>query len=183
MAAGCPAQLRCPGVDSVESCADPHMALATASQLVITSSLLAGSAVLAFFFAMVEIQIEGSDGWATKLPTWRIEKHWLLDVFFGGRALTGYHAWMLSFMALFFHFPILVAWSWSWRIEERLLGCMIVFWILEDLLWFVFNPAWGWRRFNPVGVPWHKRWFLGFPQDYWLFGAIAVALFCAACRA
>ena len=35
--------------------------------------------LMAIFFAEVEIQIEGGAGWATSLPTWRIEKHWLLD--------------------------------------------------------------------------------------------------------
>ncbi|KAB2642333.1 MAG: hypothetical protein DVB26_02890, partial [Verrucomicrobia bacterium] len=56
--------------------------------------------VLSYLFAMVEIQIEGSGGWASNLPTWRIEKHWLLDMFFGGRPLTGYHAWVLPFILL-----------------------------------------------------------------------------------
>ncbi len=45
--------------------------------------------LMAFFFAEVEIQIEGGAGWATSLPTWRIEQHWLLDIFWGGRAMTG----------------------------------------------------------------------------------------------
>ena len=39
--------------------------------------------LMAFFFAEVEIQIEGDAGWATSLPTWRIEQHWLLDIFWG----------------------------------------------------------------------------------------------------
>jgi hypothetical protein len=38
-------------------------------------------AVLALCFAQVEIQIEGTAGWAADLPTWRIEQHWLLDLF------------------------------------------------------------------------------------------------------
>jgi hypothetical protein len=32
-------------------------------------------ALLAFFFAKVEIEIEGPAGWAAKLPTWRVENH------------------------------------------------------------------------------------------------------------
>ena len=44
-------------------------------------------ALLGFFFAMTEIQIEGCHGWASSLPTWRIEKHPLLDIFWGGRAM------------------------------------------------------------------------------------------------
>lgn len=52
--------------------------------------LLLAVVVLALFFANVEIQIEGPHGWAASLPvTFRVEEHWLLDVFWGGRALTG----------------------------------------------------------------------------------------------
>ena len=141
--------------------------------LISTCSLLVGILLLAYVFAKVEVHIEGTDGWASKLPTWRIERHWLLDLFFGGRPMTGYHAWMLTFMALIFHFPALATWSWSWRLEARMIGAMIVFWILEDFLWFIINPAWGWARFNAAGIPWHKRWFGRFPLDYWFFAIIA----------
>lgn len=41
--------------------------------------------ILALFFAKVEIMIESADGWAIALPTWRIESHPLLDIFWGGR--------------------------------------------------------------------------------------------------
>ena len=46
-------------------------------------------ALLALFFAQVEIQIEGPTGWAANLPTWRVEQYWWLDWFWGGRPLTG----------------------------------------------------------------------------------------------
>ncbi len=138
--------------------------------------LLLGVAGMAAVFAKVEIHIEGKDGWAASLPTWRIEKHWLLDVFFGGRPLTGYHAWALPFSLLVFHFPLLFSWDWSWRLEARCLACLMLFWIIEDLLWFVLNPAWGWRRFNPAEVRWHKHWLFGLPTDYWTFAGIATAL-------
>jgi hypothetical protein len=46
--------------------------------------LLLWVVLAAFFFAQVEIQIEGPAGWASSLPTWRIEDHWLLDIFWGG---------------------------------------------------------------------------------------------------
>jgi hypothetical protein len=57
-----------------------------------TVFVVAWVVLLAYFFANVEIQIEGSAGWAANLPTWRIEHHWLLDLFWGGRPMTGYHA-------------------------------------------------------------------------------------------
>lgn len=133
--------------------------------------------VLAFFFAKVEIHIEGDGGWAANLPTWRVEKHWLLDLFWGGRAMTGYHAWMMSFIALFFHLPIFLMWQWSWQLEARILASMMVFWIVEDFLWFIVNPAFGWKRFQKKHVPWHKHWICGAPTDYWIFAGISGLLF------
>lgn len=146
-------------------------------ELVPALALLGTLLLLAFTFAKVEVQIEGSEGgWAANLPTWRIEKHWLLDVFFGGRPLTGYHAWALSFMLVMFHFPLLLVWQWSWQLEARVMGSFMVFWIVEDFLWFLINPGWGWKRFNKSEIRWHKHWLLGFPTDYWVFAIVATVL-------
>lgn len=143
------------------------------AQLAIT---LLWVALLAYFFAQVEIQIEGSAGWAANLPTWRIENHWLLDIFWGGRAMTGYHAWVFPCVAMFFHFPLLFAAHWSWRAEARVIACIMLFWVLEDYLWFVCNPGFGWQRFTPADVAWHKHWILFAPADYWFSLGIALAL-------
>jgi hypothetical protein len=138
--------------------------------------LALGLPLLAFCFAKLEIQIEGPSGWATSLPTWRIERHWLLDVFFGGRALTGYHAWALGFMLIAFHFPALVCTELTLRLEARLIASYIAFWILEDLLWFLLNPAWGWRRFKRTEAVWHKHWVAGLPVEYWIFSGVTALL-------
>ena len=137
---------------------------------------LAWTMLLAYFFANVEIQIEGAAGWAVSLPTWRIEKHWLLDLFWGGRAMTGYHAWVFPFIALFFHFPAFFTDRWSWRAEARVIACVMLFWIVEDFLWFVLNPAYGLARFRPDAIPWHKHWLWLVPADYWLFSAVLLLL-------
>jgi hypothetical protein len=128
---------------------------------------LAWVLLLGIFFAQVEIQIEGSAGWAANLPTWRIEHHWLLDIFWGGRPMTGYHAWVFPFIGLFFHFPLLFMQQWSLRLECRVIGYIMLFWITEDFLWFVFNPAYGLARFDPAHIAWHKHWFWFAPTDYW----------------
>lgn len=138
---------------------------------------LAWVALLGLFFAQTEIQIEGSAGWAANLPTWRIEKHWLLDIFWGGRAMTGYHAWVFPFIAMFFHFPFFFMQRWSWRLQARAVASIMLFWIVEDFLWFVMNPAFGLGRFNPVDASWHKHWFLFAPTDYWMFTGISILLF------
>ena len=134
--------------------------------------------VMAYFFANAEIQIEGGAGWAANLPTWRIEHHWLLDIFWGGRAMTGYHAWVFTFMALVFFAPLAFNGRWRWRDAGLALVGLMVFWIAEDFMWFIVNPAYGWGRFNPVDVPWHKHWLFGAPVDYWVgLGAAALILY------
>jgi hypothetical protein len=142
-------------------------------QLVMT---LAFVLLLAYLFAKVEVHIEGDGGWGVNLPTWRIEQHWMLDVFWGGRAMTGYHAWVFPFIALIFHFPLVLLWQWSWQLEAKVVACIIVFWIAEDFLWFLLNPAFGWRRFAPAHVAWHKHWAGGAPIEYWIFSVVAALL-------
>lgn len=128
---------------------------------------LAWVLVMAFFFAKVEIQIEGGAGWAASLPTWRIEHSLWLDIFWGGRPMTGYHAWVFSFMALAFLSPLAFNGRWTLRDLGLALAGLSLFWVCEDGLWFLLNPAYGWERFNPAGIAWHKRWLWGLPVDYW----------------
>ncbi|MDR0477149.1 MAG: hypothetical protein LBH14_04330 [Desulfobulbaceae bacterium] len=142
-----------------------------------TVMLIGWVLLLGFFFANVEIQIEGSTGWAASLPTWRIEKHWLLDIFWGSRPMTGYHAWLFPCVALFFHLPAIFFARWSWRIEARVIACIMTFWLCEDFLWFVLNPAYGLARFNPASIPWHRHWIAFVPTDYWTMSAVACVLF------
>lgn len=137
---------------------------------------LAWVVMLAYFFAHAEIQIEGGAGWAANLPTWRIEQHWLLDVFWGGRPMTGYHAWLFPFITLFFHLPLFFIGHWSWRAECLVLACIMLFWIVEDFLWFLLNPAYGLARFHAEAIPWHKHWLWIAPADYWIFSSVMFLL-------
>lgn len=138
-------------------------------------ALLGWVALVSYFFAKVEIHIEGKNGWAGSLPTWRIEKHWLLDIFWGGRPLTGYHAWVFPFILLICHLGFFLVGGWTWTLELRTMGVVAIFWTLEDFLWFVLNPAYGLKSFKKGLIPWHTRWVLGLPVDYWVMGFIGLA--------
>ena len=121
-------------------------------------------------FAKLEIAIEGPHGWAANLPTWRISGTWWNRWLFGGRVMTGYHAWALITVLVLLHVGLLAGGDWSLRAEVRVLASYALFWIAEDLLWFVFNPAWGLRRFNRQEVTWHPHWVFGMPIEYPIFG-------------
>jgi hypothetical protein len=130
--------------------------------------------ISALVLARLEIEIEGPHGWAEKLPTWRISNRWT-RLLLGARPLTGYHFWLLIFVLLMVHVPMAVQTSsWSWGMELRVSSFYIFFWIVEDFLWFVINPAYGIRRFRPEHIWWHaKNWWWVMPRDYWVFGLIA----------
>src|SRR5262249_24339097 len=104
--------------------------------------------ISAVLWAKLEIEIEGKDGWAAGLPTWKVESHVLLDIFYGGRPLTGYHFWAFSSVLFFYHLPMFIQGHWSWRGEFHAVGGYMLFWLLEDFLWFVLNPHFGIKRFD-----------------------------------
>ena len=81
---------------------------------------LAFMVFMAFILALWEIQIEGGDGWAARLPAWRIEKGWVMKLT-GGRPLTGYHIFMTLFLLGLIHLPLFFI-AWTWRLEFLLLG-------------------------------------------------------------
>lgn len=129
-------------------------------------------------FALLEIQIEGGRGWAAGLPTWRVETRWTRLVF-GPRPLTGYHLYVHLFVAVAVHLPFLLSLApLTLRAEARVLAFWILFWVVEDFLWFVLNPAFGLRRFRREHIWWHApAWWWIMPREYWIFTPVAVALY------
>jgi hypothetical protein len=125
----------------------------------------------ALLFALVEIEIEGADGWADKLPTWyRVTPRYarLFARVLSGKPLTGYHLMMLPIPFLSFHLGLAFGMPWSWALEARLFAAYLVFNVIWDVLWFALNPAFGWKRFRKGAVWWHnERWVGRFPIDYW----------------
>jgi hypothetical protein len=127
--------------------------------------------VYALLFALVEIEIEGPDGWAEKLPTWYRARPLyarVLGLFLSGKPLTGYHLMMIPVPLVSFHLGLAFGQRWSPALEAQLVAAYLVFNVVWDFLWFVLNPAFGWRRFHKGGVWWHDKLWIGrFPIDYW----------------
>ncbi len=129
---------------------------------------------LAFILALWEIQIEGSEGWAAKLPAWRILKGWPVKIM-GGRPVTGYHVFMLIFMLSIIHLPLFFT-PWSWRLEFLLLGFYNGMVLVEDFLWFVLNPHYGIKKFRKGQIWWHKTWWGPVPSLYWWLTPVVIVL-------
>lgn len=142
---------------------------------VIFCAFVLGAAAI---FAALEIQIEGDAGWAADLPTWRVDSRWLRPLL-GGRPLTGYHLYCQLFMLVMVHLPYgLSLASPSLKTEARIVAFLMLFWILEDFLWFVFNPRYGLAGFTRERATWHAdSWWWIMPREYWIFAPIAIALY------
>ena len=142
--------------------------------------LLFGTFLLsaALLFALLEIQIEGPDGWAVHLPTWRVENRWT-RLIFGARALTGYHVYFHLFLLVVLHTPYALGIaSPSIAVELRILSFVLLFWVLEDFLWFVLNPAYGLLAFRRDRIWWHAPdWWWIMPRDYWIFLPLGIAFY------
>ena len=145
---------------------------------------LPGSLLLfayALLFALVEIEIEGKDGWAMNLPTWYRRKPRYARAYaflLSGKPLTGYHAVMFFIPFVSFHIGLAFGQPWSWGLEARMLATYLVWNVTWDFLWFVLNPAYGWARFRKGEIWWHnKAWVGRLPIDYvnalWMSFAIA----------
>jgi hypothetical protein len=134
----------------------------------------------ALVFALFEIQIEGRDGWAAKLPTWRVENR--LTRLLTRKPLTGYHLYAQAFLLIVAHAPFgLGLAAWSLRGELRVLAFLLLFWVVEDFLWFLCNREFGLRRFKPQFIARHRdAWWWVAPRDYWVGAPIGLVLYALA---
>jgi hypothetical protein len=137
---------------------------------------------LAVTLSALEIQIEGKDGWAGKLPTWRPSTSlWYTKAYIkllSGKELTGYHIVFFLLILLMFHIPYVFGVPFTLFNEVRTLSLMLMVMITEDFMWFVLNPAFGIKRFFSKQVPWHEKRILFFPPEYFftLFLSFVVLL-------
>lgn len=143
--------------------------------------------LVAFLLAALEVEIEGPNGWASALPTARIENRlvlFLVRPFFGGRPVTLYHAYLFSLLFVFSHAAFIQGLDITWRYECRILSSFFLLAVTWDYLWFVLNPAFGPDKFAREHVAWHahRRWlFKIFPIDYVIGFALSMAFWVLGC--
>ncbi len=133
---------------------------------------------ISFCAAKFEIAIEGANGWAKNLPTWRLApSSWVSKVFFSDKPATGYHIWLeictISVIPSLYLFVLP-----SWIIELRIVAFFLFYCVVEDFLWFMLNPAFGIKNFRPDKIWWHqKHWWWIAPRDYYIFLVLGTFLY------
>lgn len=133
--------------------------------------------ILSVVVAEMEIQIEGKNGWANKLPTWRVNNKVTLFILGPYHPLTGYHFFLSLLVMLFFHFPFFIGLPWTLSFELKILASFFFFWMVEDFLWFIFNRNFGLSKFKKGEIPWHTRWLFGIPYSYYKFFLLSALLY------
>lgn len=132
------------------------------------------SLMFSTLYSLFEIQIEGKNGWAANLPTWRFKPKFLSFIF--KREITGFHLYGFLSVFILLHF-IFVFLPWSLDIQLKIISFFLLSLTLEDFLWFVLNPSYGIKKFNDRSIEWHNQWFLGLPVDYWFLIPIGLTLY------
>jgi len=114
-------------------------------------------------FAYTEAVLEGDEGWAKDKKVWRFKIGWGYDY-------TSYHivAYYVLFPILIIVLPLAIA-GFSWSFFWFLLSSYLLGTIIEDFLWFVFNPKRPLRMWNPKETkwyPWVKYGKVALPVSY-----------------
>lgn len=125
-------------------------------------------------FALLEIQIEGKDGWAEKLPTWKIKNP--LEKIIDMPYFTGYHIYFWIFIFTLLHFPYFLGLSFNFLNEVKIIETFILILLFEDFLWFILNPNWGIKRFLKEKIPWNRDKIFYLPRIYWLSFVIVASM-------
>ena len=132
--------------------------------------------VIAVILAYYEVQIEGPNGWASSLPTWKSTDPKITWIF-GGRPVTGYHVSLNLILLLFFHWPIIFR-KWSIIFEAKTMASYALLSTIWDFLWFVINPYFGLSKYSSENIWWFSNWFLGIPVDYYFGFFITLLIRC-----
>jgi hypothetical protein len=129
----------------------------------------------AFIVAKLEINIEGKDGWAKNLPTWKVKNSYT-KLFLGEVPLTGYHFWLFLTVLTLLQFGFVIGIPWSLSLELKIIAMFFVSVIFEDFFWFVLNPAYGIKKLNKVDAYWHTQWVHRIPALYVNYASLIAIL-------
>ena len=100
-------------------------------------------------FAYSEAVLEGKEGWAKDRKCWRFKISKNHD-YTSYHLITYYFVFPLAIIIL----PQVLA-GFSWNLTWLLFGSYLTGTILEDFMWFVFNPERPFSKWNPVDTYWY----------------------------
>jgi len=126
--------------------------------------------IFATLWAWMEVEIEGKNGWAQKLPTSCAFMGW-----------TWYHVSMniIVLVVLYRGLRCVQFEQCVWKNVLFFILYSVAWFVVQDLTWFVVNPSYGISKYTVHDIPWHasKPWFGGTFVYNW------VVLFCWALAA
>lgn len=114
--------------------------------------------IYALLFSLLEIEIEGKNGWGKKIPTFTIKK----GIF---KNFTFYHLIMNLIVITTNTFHIFLYQGFSKRTLMYAIYNVILWFFTEDFLWFVLNPYFTLKKYNKESISWHSNqpWIFGMP--------------------
>lgn len=120
-------------------------------------------------YALIEIEIEGKNGWMKGLPTPKVLK-------LGTKNMTLYHIYMLILIIgtiIFQNNMVFTLNSFLYSLTNILL---ILF--LEDILWFIFNPHFTIKKYLKKDIWWHSKqpWYFGMPLHNYIISLIVLII-------
>lgn len=122
--------------------------------------------------AFWESYIEGPNGWAKNQVGWKIQ--------FGNFTYTAYHIWLYYIMIpLLLALPLIVT-GWDHHLFWILVFSYMIGATVEDFMWFVVNPAYPLKKFNPKDTTWHPWFQIGrfyLPIPYLIRLVLAAAVY------
>ena len=122
--------------------------------------------LIAFFLALLEIEVEGCRGWAEDIPTPK-----LIDT---KRSLTLYHVYLFCFVLIIMCAVFFIR-SYDFTFFDFLyiLALTIMVMFLEDIYWFMLNPCYGFKK---LGQSWWHAKLGPIPIVYVVLPVIATLL-------
>jgi len=121
--------------------------------------------------ALWESRIEGKNIGGSTQTGWKIN---IL-----GTKFTEYHFWLwIVAYPLLLSIPLII--SFSWKLLAVLLSSYLIGLVLEDFMWFVFNPFFGLNKFNSKEVKWYAWLKIGhfeIPAFYPIYTLLALMIY------
>lgn len=133
-------------------------------------SFSVGDGIFLFLFAavyaMIEIEIEGPNGWAEFLPTPQkflahLSLYHVVMVCMASLVIGGllYYRASSARAAAPAESPVKSALCHA----GEYIFLLVIFFLAQDFLWFVLNPSYTVGRYAKSYIGWHKPWALGIP--------------------